>query len=73
MVGAYYFGGVTDSELIQAAIKASGLSARKYAELVLLRDERTVRRWVSGESPIPKIVREMLLAQVAKRGTERPR
>ena len=57
---------MTDAELIQAAIKASGLSARKYAEMVLLRDERTVRRWVAGKSPMPKIVRETLLAQLAK-------
>lgn len=59
---------MTDPELIRAAIDASGLSARKYAEMVLLRDERTVRRWVAGKSPIPKVVREMLLAQLAKRG-----
>jgi hypothetical protein len=59
---------MTDSELIQSAIATSGLSARKYAEMVLLRDERTVRRWVAGKSPIPKVVREMLLAQLAKEG-----
>ena len=57
---------MTDPELIRAAIEASGLSARKYAEMVLVRDERTVRRWASGKSPIPKIVREMLLAELAK-------
>jgi len=61
---------MTDPELVQAAIKASGLSARKFAELVLLRDERTVRRWVAGKSPIPKIVRENLLAMVAKGGAK---
>jgi hypothetical protein len=57
---------MTDAELIQAAIKASGLSARKYSEMVLLRDERTVRRWVAGKSPMPRIVRETLLAQLVK-------
>jgi hypothetical protein len=59
-------GKISDPELIRAAIEASGLSARKYAEMVLVRDERTIRRWVSGKSPIPKIVREMLLAEMAK-------
>jgi len=59
-------GKMSDPELIRAAIDASGLSARKYAEMVLVRDERTVRRWLAGDSPIPKIVREMLLAELAK-------
>lgn len=38
------------------AITASGLSARQYATMVLLRDERTVRRWLAGDSPIPEPV-----------------
>ena len=59
---------MTDPELLDAAIKASGLSARKFAELVLVRDERTIRRWLAGDSPIPKVVRETLQAQIAKRG-----
>jgi hypothetical protein len=57
---------MNDPELLAAAIKASGLSARQYAERVLVRDERTIRRWLAGDSPIPKVVREMLEAQVAK-------
>jgi hypothetical protein len=57
---------MTDPDLLAAAIKASGLSARKFAELVLVRDERTVRRWLAGDSPIPKVVREMLQAHVAR-------
>jgi hypothetical protein len=57
---------VTDAELLAKAIEASGLSARKFAQLVLVRDERTVRRWLAGDSPIPRVVREMLQAQVAK-------
>jgi hypothetical protein len=59
---------VTDAELLAKAIETSGLSARKFAELVLVRDERTVRRWLAGDSPIPKVVREMLRVQVAKGG-----
>lgn len=47
---------MTDVDRLRAAIKASGLSARQYAKTVLLREERTCRRWLSGESPIPKAV-----------------
>lgn len=39
--------------LLREAIDKSGLSARRYAEDVLLRDERTVRRWLAGDSPVP--------------------
>lgn len=46
--------------LLQRRIEQSGLSARKFAEQVLLRDERTVRRWISGASPIPQIVLDFL-------------
>lgn len=50
----------TPVELLRAAIEASGMSARRFAEEVLIRDERTVRRWNSGKSPIPKAVVEFL-------------
>lgn len=50
---------MTDSDLIQAAIAASGLSARRFAERIMARDERTVRRWSSGEV-IPPIARQWL-------------
>lgn len=43
------------------------MSAREYAVRVLLRDERTVRRWLAGDSPIPDPVVEFL-----KRPTQRP-
>ena len=39
--------------LLRAAIARSGLSARQFATTVLLRDERTCRRWLAGDSPIP--------------------
>lgn len=42
--------------LLRAAIAASDLSARRYATEVLTRDERTVRRWLAGKSPIPQAV-----------------
>lgn len=39
--------------LLRDAIHGSGMSARAFAERVLMRDERTVRRWLAGASPIP--------------------
>lgn len=50
----------TPRERLVAAIAASGLSARQYARTVLLRDERTVRRWLAGDSPIPDPVVQFL-------------
>jgi hypothetical protein len=41
-------------------IEESGLSARRFAREVLRREERTVRRWLAGDSPIPRIVVEFL-------------
>lgn len=49
---------MTDAELIRAAIDAAGMSARRFAVDVLTRDERTVRRWLAGDSPLPKAVRD---------------
>ena len=34
---------------------------------VLARDIRTIRRWKSGESPVPKVVQDWLLAKQAGR------
>lgn len=47
---------MTNQELLAARIKASGLSARRFAVEVLIRDERTIRRWLKGDAPIPKAV-----------------
>jgi hypothetical protein len=57
----------TPPDLLRRAIEASGMSARQYAATVLLRDERTVRRWLAGDSPIPEPV-----VQFLKRPPERP-
>jgi hypothetical protein len=54
---------ISDIALLRAAIAASGLSARRYATEVLTRDERTVRRWLAGESPIPQAVLRYLQGQ----------
>lgn len=37
-------------------IDQSGLSARRFAREVLLRDERTIRRWLADDVPIPEPV-----------------
>ena len=42
--------------LLGDRIEASGLSARRFAVEVLRRDERTIRRWLAGDSPMPRIV-----------------
>lgn len=49
--------------LLRSAIERSGLSARRYATQVLTRDERTVRRWLAGDSPIPAAVLRWLTTQ----------
>jgi DNA-binding transcriptional regulator YiaG len=46
-----------DTELLAAAIEASGLSARRFAVEVLDVDERTVRRWLAGERELQGTVR----------------
>lgn len=46
--------------LLRQRITESGLSARRFAMEVLKRDERTIRRWLAGDSPIPKEVRAFL-------------
>ena len=47
--------------LLERRIKEAGMSTSKFAEKVLLRDGRTVRRWLSGESPIPHAVMDWLV------------
>jgi hypothetical protein len=57
---------MTDRDLLALAIERAGLSARAFARNVLWRDERTVRRWLSGESPVPKVVADRLRDELAK-------
>jgi hypothetical protein len=49
-------GGDGTVALLRDAIHASGMSARRFAEDVLVRDERTIRRWLNGHSPMPTSV-----------------
>lgn len=51
-------------DAIEAAKKAGIVgSTRQYATEVLTRDERTVRRWLAGDTPIPRAVVEFLERQ----------
>ena len=47
--------------LLRKRIEESGLSSTQFARRVLLREALTVRRWLSGERPIPKLVQEWLV------------
>ena len=47
-------------EMLKHAIWVSGLTASDYARQILVRDPRTVRRWLAGDAPIPKSVRDYL-------------
>ena len=49
---------MTDPELLSLAIERSGLSVRQFASEKLTRDPRTVFRWLAGDNPLPKAVRE---------------
>ena len=52
--------------LLRRRIKESELSTSRFAVEVLIRDPRTVRRWVTGDGPISQRVLEWLQAsQVA--------
>jgi len=44
--------------LLERAIAATGLAARQWARLIGWTNERTVRRWRSGESPVPLVVQD---------------
>lgn len=55
------------ADVLRAAIDASGLSARRFAVELLVRDERTVRRWLTGE-PMPSVVREWLARYMVEKG-----
>ena len=51
---------MTAIEALKQAIADSGLSSSAYAREILVRDPRSLRRWLAGHSPIPKAVLEYL-------------
>ena len=50
---------------LRAAITASGLSVNQYARTVLVRANRTVRRWLAGDRQIPQAVLDHLNRETA--------
>jgi DNA-binding transcriptional regulator YiaG len=59
-----------DRALLDRAQKAVGLSRRRFAEDVLLRQVSTVRRWRAGTSRMPTQVRRRL--QLLTKGARCP-
>ena len=51
---------MTAPELLAQHIARSGLSITVYAREVVLRERRTVQRWLDGSHPIPIAVRAFL-------------
>lgn len=49
-----------DAELLAAVIALSGKSARRFAVEDLQRGERTIRRWLAGDTAPTRAVREKL-------------
>lgn len=54
-------------DLLEQAIAKTGLSLRSFAEVHMVRDERTVRRWRSGDVPIPDVAIRRLEQIIAGR------
>tara|TARA_R110000787_G_scaffold51228_5_gene121561 strand:+ start:572 stop:808 length:237 start_codon:yes stop_codon:yes gene_type:complete len=50
----------TDIALLRIRIQESGLSDRQFAVKCLRRDERTIRRYLAGDVPMPAIIRELI-------------
>jgi len=53
---------VTPNPILRAAITASGHSSRGFAEDLLRVDERTVRRYLRGDWPVPGPVAQLCRA-----------
>lgn len=49
---------ISDKKLISLAIASTGLSVRKFAAKIVIRNPRTVWRWLAGENALPVVVRE---------------
>ena len=52
----------TEPELLRKVIEASGMTIKRWAQLVAWRDEKTIHRWLKGESPIPEIALDNIRA-----------
>ncbi|MBA3762232.1 MAG: hypothetical protein H0X04_02665 [Chthoniobacterales bacterium] len=45
--------------IVRLMVRRSGLSSRRWAEQAMVRDERTVRRWLAGRAIPAAVVREL--------------
>lgn len=52
-------------QLLEQRIVESGLTVRQFALEVVLREPRTVGRWLDGTSPIPDVVVRWLEGRAA--------
>lgn len=55
--------------LLRAAIERSGLSSSEYARRVLVRDPRTVRRYLAGDQAMPEVVLRVVAGQAGANGS----
>jgi hypothetical protein len=62
---------MSDRELVAAAIRASGLSARRFAVERLRVNERTIKRWLSGESTIRSKITRARVQRLAREATRK--
>lgn len=53
-----------DKDEIREAIRLSGLTGSKVADLVGVKSARTVRKWVGGEQPIPYAAWRLILQYI---------
>ena len=63
--------GIEPADKLRVLIKHSGLSVSAFARVVVMREPRTVRRWLSGESPIPVVVQAWMDANTQPSGEGR--
>ncbi len=54
-----------DAELVRRAIDSAGMTRAEFAALLEI-DARTLRRWLSGDSPMPGAVRVMCRAIIRR-------
>lgn len=48
-------------QLLRARLEESGLSSTQFAKRCLMREPRTVRRWLAGDSPLPNLIVDWLV------------
>lgn len=53
--------------LLEARLKESKMTTTEFAHEVLTRDARVIRRWLSGDAPIPQRVITFLVKPRASR------